>query len=245
MFWRGQDLIESEQKCPAKLSNWRRGGGDRVGEKRGSGITARIGDRTKRSRAGSGSEGAARRSRGGLVTCMCRSEGHREDVPAGVAGGPGVASPGGAEAGDPLCHKLESLFCWKGRCNGDQHAGLVRDGFNPCSVGREAATHPFRARIALVPQHYPRSQGAFPRTSSAHLIFSPASVIKISFGASPGAGRGLAGPPNPVSDISQCSVLNDCSSTEHIPKQPEGRSCSASPPRAGAGYGTGSRGSGK
>ena len=35
------------------------GRGDQVGEKRGFGITARIGDRTKRSWAGSGSGGAA------------------------------------------------------------------------------------------------------------------------------------------------------------------------------------------
>jgi len=141
------------------------GRGDQVGEKRGFWIPARIGDRTKRSRAGSGSGGAAGGSWGGLVTCMCRSEGHREDVPAGVAGGPGVASPGGAEAGDPLCHSwnpcsvgrvvatsrigvanhsiyvLESLFCWKSRCN--KEIGMSRPGnerWNPCSVGRVVAT---------------------------------------------------------------------------------------------------------
>jgi len=44
--------------------------GDQVGEKRGFGIPARIGDRTKRSRAGSGSGGAAGGSMRGIAVLL-------------------------------------------------------------------------------------------------------------------------------------------------------------------------------
>ena len=270
------------------------GRGDQVGEKRGFWIPARIGDRTKRSRAGSGSGGAAGGSWGGLVTCMCRSEGHREDVPAGVAGGPGVASPGGAEAGDPLCHSwnpcsvgrvvatsrigvanhsiyvLESLFCWKSRCN--KEIGMSRPGnerWNPCSVGRVVATagyfdqyhhlsvgilvllegslqpYPVRAGITLAPPHHFRFSGASPRTSSAHPNSLPASVMKISFGTSPGAGRGLAGPPSPVSGINPCSFQSGYFSIAHSPKQLADRSSTAGPPPTARGCGTALQGSGR
>jgi len=46
------------------------GRGDQVGEKRGFGIPARIGDRTKRSRAGSGSGGAAGGSMRGIAVLL-------------------------------------------------------------------------------------------------------------------------------------------------------------------------------
>jgi len=101
------DPIKSGQKCPVKLSNGGRGGEIRGGEKRGFGIPARIGDRTKRSQAGSGSGGAAGGSMRGIagllrsVSLFCWKRGC--DDCSTAASGRGMW--------------FESLFCWMGRCD--------------------------------------------------------------------------------------------------------------------------------
>ena len=165
---------------------------------------------------------------------------------------------------------LESLFCWKSRCN--KEIGMSRPGnerWNPCSVGRVVATagyfdqyhhlsvgilvllegslqpYPVRAGITLAPPHHFRFSGASPRTSSAHPNSLPASVMKISFGTSPGAGRGLAGPPSPVSGINPCSFQSGYFSIAHSPKQLADRSSTAGPPPTARGCGTALQGSGR
>jgi len=113
---------------------------------------------------------------------------------------------------------FQSLFCWKECCN-----NLPPSGLGVLSVIGILVL----LEVAL--QH----------------INSPSFVIRISFGASPGAGRGLARPPSPVLGINPCFGQSDCSSTGYTPTPPADRSLIAAPPRAARGCGTDSRGLGK
>jgi hypothetical protein len=87
--WAGSDRIGA--KMSGEVVERGPGRGDQAGEKRGFGIQARIGDQTKRSRARSGSGGAAGGSQAG-ITGLLRSVslfcwmGQCDDLPTSCVG---------------------------------------------------------------------------------------------------------------------------------------------------------------
>lgn len=115
----GSDRIGA--KTPGEVVERGPGRGDQVGEKRGFGIQARIGDRTKRSRACSGSGGTAGGSPMGIAGLLgsvslfcwiCRC-----DMTFGMAG--------------TNLLLFESLFCWICRCDLPH---LCRDRTSPTKL---------------------------------------------------------------------------------------------------------------